>query len=228
MTPAGVLVLIPTLIFIGLTVRNFVGAPSRFGIVSGRVAMLGFAVLAAFFFSMARDLRASRGPAYVELPVDPVGVHEVTIARLGRSPGFGLVLVRKADRSQPPPFPMEKVRGCGWEIPGVSVHVHDAACACTRKDDLMDFRSDAASVQLRYQVTEATKPLLAQVILQVNPPWGYRGVAAGLASACQGFMIGSLIGLLAAAGSVTVQRRKLSLKASPGSSSGPGSPPTVS
>jgi hypothetical protein len=220
MTPAGVLVLILILTFIGLTVRNFVGAPSRFGVVSGRIAMLGFAALGAFFFWMARDMRASRGPAYVELPVDPPGRHEVTIRRLGRSPGFGLQLVQKSDRTQPAPFTMDKVRACGWEVPGQSVHLHDAACECTMKDDLMDFRSEAGSVQLRYQVTEATKPLLAQVVLQVNPPWGYRGVTAGLASAAQGFMIGSLMGLLAAAGSVTFQRRKLSRPAS--------SPPPVS
>lgn len=215
MTPAGVLVLILTLAFIGFTVRNFVGAPSRFGVLSGRLSMLGFAGLAAFFFWMARDMRASRGPAYVELPVDPPGAHEVTIRRLGRSPGFGLYLVQKDDRTQPAPFSMDKVRACGWEIPGHPIHLHDATCACTRKDDLMDFKSEPGSVQLRYQVTEATKPLLAQVVLQVNPPWGFRGVTEGLASAAKGFMIGSLIGLLAAAGSVTFQRRKLSRPASP-------------
>lgn len=215
MTPAGVLVLVLTLVFIGLTVRNFVGAPSRFGVVSGRIAMLGFAALAAFFFWMARDMRASRGPAYVELPVDPPGPHEVTIRRLGRSPGFGLQLVQKSDRTQPPPFSIDQVRACGWEIPGQTVHLHDAACPCSHKDDLMDFRSDAGSVTLRYQVTESTKPLLAQVVLQINPPWGYRGVTEGLASAAKGFMIGSLIGLLAAAGSVTFQRRKLSPPGTP-------------
>jgi len=40
-----------------LVVRNLIGAPSRFGIVSGRVSMVAFATFAAFFFWKARELR---------------------------------------------------------------------------------------------------------------------------------------------------------------------------
>ena len=43
--------------------RNLAGAPSRFGVVTGRISMLAFATFAAFCFWKARELRLASAPS---------------------------------------------------------------------------------------------------------------------------------------------------------------------
>lgn len=63
MTAANAMLLLTCVALLAFSLRNLLGAPSRFGLVSGWIAMVAFAGLAAYVFWVARDLRASGGPA---------------------------------------------------------------------------------------------------------------------------------------------------------------------
>lgn len=63
MSAANGLLLLISVVLLALSLRNLLGAASRFGVVSGWVVMVAFAGLAAYGFWMARDLRASGAPA---------------------------------------------------------------------------------------------------------------------------------------------------------------------
>jgi hypothetical protein len=63
MTISSAVLLGITLVCLGFVVRNFLGQPSRFGIITGWVTMLVFASLAAYFCWKGRELRLARAPA---------------------------------------------------------------------------------------------------------------------------------------------------------------------
>ena len=63
MGPSNLVVLIVSAFCLALVVRNLFGAPSRFGLMTGRISILAFATFAAFFFWKARELRMGSAPS---------------------------------------------------------------------------------------------------------------------------------------------------------------------
>ena len=61
MTAFGVLVLAMSLGMVAMVLRNIFGAPHRRGILAGRVAMLVFAGLAAYFLMIAHQGKVRQG-----------------------------------------------------------------------------------------------------------------------------------------------------------------------
>ncbi len=63
MTPSSAILLGVTLVCLAFVVRNLLGEPSRFGLVTGWLTMLVFAALAAYFCWKGRELRLAKVPA---------------------------------------------------------------------------------------------------------------------------------------------------------------------
>jgi hypothetical protein len=58
----GPFLLVVSVALLGITVRNLVGRPAKAGLISGWIATVGFAFLAAFCFWRTRDLQLLHGP----------------------------------------------------------------------------------------------------------------------------------------------------------------------
>lgn len=78
MTPTGFLFFAMSGLFLAVVIRNILGAPSRLSIVSGRIAMVVFAGIAAYFFWKARELRAGQAPTDIVF-----GAQRVMLGALG-------------------------------------------------------------------------------------------------------------------------------------------------
>jgi hypothetical protein len=206
MTISGLLVSVSCLVFVALALSAHVRAPSRAALISAWVAMAGFAALALFSFWRSNELRASWGPVYYDLPVEPLGPHHVSLRKLGVSTGLRGRLVRKDDLTKPAPLTPEQDQACRWNV------------AWKPQEQEVSFNlEDVASFPhlLDYQVTEQTRPLLSQVALEVRCSLRFRETITVGSQTLRTFMIGFLLGLIVAAMGASAQRRRIRAQAPP-------------
>jgi len=72
MTPVGMITLALWAASLGVVLRNIFGAPSQRGMVAGRVAMVVFAAVAAFYFWTAQQGKTSGAGAAVIIPAQRI------------------------------------------------------------------------------------------------------------------------------------------------------------
>lgn len=107
---ANLLVLAVSGALLGITLRNLLGRGARIGVISGWVAMVGFAGLAAFCFWKSREFRMSAATAGAMVAAQKLMVVYLIgllLSALGVTLQRKRLLHRAAPRSPGPPPPRQ-------------------------------------------------------------------------------------------------------------------------
>jgi hypothetical protein len=173
-----------------------------------------FGTLAVLLFVWILRLERFEEAHYYSLPVEPPGTHTVRIRSIEGVPGLSAIPVPKGVRrgfhSVPggkPSVPMDRVLRCGWRLRGMDArwHLCGEGCPCSPKRAVFDTRWDPrfekgtfSGLDLEYQVSEETRPVLELIDLEVGGPLSYvaevsmvRGLGGCLEVA---LILGSLVG----------------------------------
>ena len=228
MTIGGFFVLTCFLLFAGLALYALLSGPSRAGLISAWIAMTGFGSLALFSFWRIQELRNSWGPVLYEIPVDPSGLHQIALQKIGISTGLRGRLVLKGDPKTAAPLTPEQDRLCRWNVVWTPWHLHDSDCTCSEREVWFNLEDlERFPHLLDYHVTDQTKPLLSKVALEVRCSLHFRENINIGSTILRTFMVGFLVGLiLAAFGASSQRRRGRQLRAASSPSAPP--PPDVS